>query len=124
MSFTNVIKKQVLHQMNHLTTNTIHQQEETKVLDRLSAALIGRTSTSLIIVGAQERNLFIDKIITCHDKLKHASVARISGLRCQNDSHAMLQLSDIFLLKMGVSKNSNQILEDMEYFLYVSCYFY
>ena len=117
MSVPYDIKKQVLLQMNSLTTNKIHQSEELKILQVINESITFQNSISITIVGTDDRYLFVDTIIKEHPSLRTAHIARLNGRKCHNDSHAMQQLYDIFLV--GSSRNSNQVLEDLEYYFMV-----
>lgn len=120
MSIVNEIKSQILSQLNHLTTNKINQDEENRVLTCMNNSLKSRVSTSLFIIGGEDRSFFIEKILGDHSILSKSQVARLNGRKCHNDIHAMSQIYESFLVNMSSYRNANTVLEDLEYFFVVS----
>ena len=119
MSAINEIKCQVLSQLNNLTTNKINQDEEYRILTSINNSLQSRVSTSIFIIGGEDRTFFIEKILADHHVLSKSQVARLNGRNCHNDNHAMSQIYENFLVNIGSSRNANAALEDLEHYFEV-----
>ena len=112
MSVIHNVKTQVLSQMNELTTNLIHKKEESKILIAINECLVSKNSISILIVGTDDRYLFVETVLNQHKELRKAQRVTLNGIKCNSDSHAMQQIYDAFLF--GSSRNPTQVLEDLE----------
>ena len=104
-------KRQLLSQLHGSPgDDSLYPNQEKLVIDRLNQI---RQSTSLIIIGNENRSEFITRTLS-NSKLSTSDTILLDGKSCINDSHALLQIADYFLIRNYDQKNSNIILEDLE----------
>ena len=104
-------KRQLLSQLRGTPgDDSLYPDQEKLVIDRLNQI---RQSTSLIIIGNENRSDFIKRTLL-NSNLSTSDTILLDGKSCINDSHALLQIADYFLIRNYDQKNSNIILEDLE----------
>lgn len=94
----------------------LEQIVEKQVSERLNVICEGNLSGSILILGSEDRDQFINKVIKKNEYLKKSPVVYISGLSCQSENQAMFQIADAFLLRNNAERNPNIVLEDLEIF--------